>query len=87
MRTTRSSSCRGGLNQAPPQTRHPPWEQTPPLGAGTLLQGAAPSHRPGNSPDQAPPRGQTHTCKHITLPQTSFAGGNYDLHKVPGWKQ
>ena len=27
--------------------------------------------------DQAPPSpcGQTHTCKHITLPQTSFAGG------------
>ena len=26
----------------------------------------------------APPslRGQTHTCKHITLPKTSFAGGN-----------
>ena len=24
----------------------------------------------------APSRGQTHTCKHITLPQTSFAGGN-----------
>ena len=23
-----------------------------------------------------PPCGQTHTCKHITLPQTSFAGGN-----------
>ena len=44
---------------------------------------------PGNPPgtrhsplDQAPPPGpgtpcgQTHTCKHITLPQTSFAGGN-----------
>ena len=24
----------------------------------------------------APPCGQTHTCKHITLPQTSFTGGN-----------
>ena len=24
----------------------------------------------------APPCGQTHTCKHITLPQTSFAGGS-----------
>ena len=23
-----------------------------------------------------PPCGQTHACKHITLPQTSFAGGN-----------
>ena len=27
-------------------------------------------------PDHAPPCGQTHACKHITLPQTSFAGGN-----------
>ena len=24
-----------------------------------------------------PPCGQTHACKHITLPQTSFAGGKY----------
>ena len=24
----------------------------------------------------APPCGQTHICKHFTLPQTSFAGGN-----------
>ena len=23
-----------------------------------------------------PPCGQTHTCENITLPQTSFAGGN-----------
>ena len=30
-----------------------------------------------------PPCGQTHTYKHITLPQTSFAGGNYCLqHKI-----
>ena len=27
-------------------------------------------------PQTSPPCGQTHTCKHITLPQTSFAGGN-----------
>ena len=32
------------------------WDQTP-LEAGTPR-------------DQAPPCGQTHTCKHITLPQT-----------------
>ena len=32
---------------------------------------------PGGVPAwYSPPRGQTHTCKHITLPQTSFAGGN-----------
>ena len=29
-----------------------------------------------------PPCGQTHACKHITLPQTSFAGGNY---RSPEW--
>ena len=46
--------------QAPLQTRHPP-EQVPP--------------RPGTPWDQTPPCGQTHTCKHITLAQTSFAGG------------
>ena len=27
--------------------------------------------------DTTTPCRQTHTCKHITLPQTSFAGGNY----------
>ena len=26
-----------------------------------------------------PPCGQTHACEHITLPETSFAGGNYKL--------
>ena len=26
-----------------------------------------------------PPCGQTHACKHITLPQTSFAGGKYNV--------
>ena len=41
--------------------------------------GSPPGTPPGPEPpwDQAPsPRGQTHTCKHITLPQTSFADGN-----------
>ena len=36
-------------------------------------------HTPGTMhttrPDHAPPCGQTQACKHITLPQTSFAGG------------
>ena len=42
----------------------------------------------GTPPDQAPPRtrthtrGQTHGCKHITLPQTSFAGGNDKLSTI-----
>ena len=30
---------------------------------------------PGTLPGQDPPCGQTDTCKHITLPQNSFAGG------------
>ena len=39
--------------------------------------GAAP---PVTPPGPGTPCGQTHTCKHITLPQTSFAGGkNYNL--------
>ena len=64
MRTTRSSSggvsTRHPLEQAPPRT-------SPPPGAGTPL---------GRDPQSRhPPCGQTHACKHITLPQTSFAGG------------
>ena len=76
MRTARSSgrlrgACFGGVSprHSPGQT---PREQAPPppqLGAGT-------PPGPGTPWNQAPPRGQTHTCKHITLPQTSFAGGN-----------
>ena len=35
------------------------------------------------------PRGQkewmTHTCEHITLPQTSFAGGKYRLNQILEW--
>ena len=62
MRTARSSSH---LRGSPPGT---------PLGPDPLPG-------PGTPRDQTPPgpgtpRGQTHTCKHITLPQTSFAGGN-----------
>ena len=49
-------------DQAPPRNRHPLGASTPP-GAG-------------NPPGAGTTRGQTHTCKHITLPQTSFAGGN-----------
>ena len=40
---------------------------------GCLLRGVS---APGGVPGQIPPCGQTHACKHITLPQTSFAGGN-----------
>ena len=35
-----------------------------------------------------PPCGQTHTCKHIILPQTSFAGGNkYEKRQYLGGHQ
>ena len=70
MRTARSSSRPGGgLNQAPsPRDQTPLGPGNPPPGSGTPPDQAAPL-------DQAPPREQTQTCKHITLPQTSFAGG------------
>ena len=56
-------------DHAPPRTTCPTGPYTPP---GTM-------HPP---PDNAPPGpctapcGQTQACKHITLPQTSFAGSN-----------
>ena len=48
-------------NQASPKTRSP-WDQTPP-----------PTRHPSGT--RHPPVDR-HTCKHITLPQTSVAGGN-----------
>ena len=75
MRTARSSSRRKG---SPPGT---------PLGSGTPLgpDPLGPDPQDQTPLDQAPhphwtrhpPYGQAHTCKHITLPQTSFAGGHY----------
>ena len=80
MRTARSSSCpRGGsppgtLPDQTPRTK-PPRDQEPPR--------PDPPPRSRTPQDQAnpwdqgpPPRGQTHTCERITLPQPSFAGGN-----------
>ena len=61
----------GGVSIRPPRSRLPPDD---PPEAGTS---------PGPDPrrEQAPPCGQTHTCKHISLPQTSFAGIKYlDVH-------
>ena len=64
----------------PPQTRHPPGPGTAP-GADTPQDQAPPPSR-----DQVPPgpgnppllwtEFLTHACENITLPQTSFAGGN-----------
>ena len=41
-----------------------------PLYREVSVQGHPPGHRP------PAPRGQTDACENITLPQTSFAGGN-----------
>ena len=49
----------GGSPPGTPRDHAPPREQTP-------------QHSPGT---MHPYCGQTHACKHITLPQTSFAGG------------
>ena len=79
MRTPSSSSrLRGGLHQAPPGTDPPtplgpgtPWDQIP-------LDQAPPwnRHTPRDQAHTPPPCGQNDRCKHITLPQTSFADGN-----------
>ena len=71
MRTARSSSRRGGVS-----TRHPPWDHAPP----------GPCTPPEQAPREqtSPSCGQTHACKHITLPQTSFAGGNNWLQPHSG---
>ena len=72
MRTTHSSS---GSTRHPP--RPDPPDQAPPLGPGTT---PGTRHPPG----PGTLRGQTDTCKHITLPQTSFAGGNKLAHNPMG---
>ena len=60
-----------------------PWGCTWFLGGVPGLEGvSAPGGclLPGGVPGQVlPPCGQTHACKHITLPQTSFVGGSNRL--------
>ena len=58
----------GRVPQPPLGTMHPPGTMQPPLGPCTPRYHALP-------PGPCTPCGQTHACKHITLPQTSFAGG------------
>ena len=72
MRTARSSShLRGGGLHTPP----PPGPDTPPPpGTGTSLKQA-----PTPGPDTPPSpwtETLTHDTENISLPQTSFAGGN-----------
>ena len=77
MRTARSSSRRGGLHQVPPRPEpHPPEQATPRAGTPRDQTPQNQTTGPGT------PHGQTHTCKHITLPQTLFAGGKY-IDKIP----
>ena len=58
-------------------------EQTPPRPCtpGTINPRGS-RHPQNNQPpgEQAPHYGQTHACKHITLSQTSFAGGKNGSH-------
>ena len=63
-------AVRGGGGSTPGTLLGPePPEPATPLGSD-------PPPGPGTPRDQATPCGQTHTCKHITLPQTSFVAGN-----------
>ena len=81
MPTTRSSSRPGGffIHPPPPGTRYPP-DQAPPLTRHPLPWDQAYPPGPDTPQDQAPSplwtEFLTHACENITLPQTSFAGGN-----------
>ena len=79
------------MHAPPEQPRTPPWEQprmppreqpcTPPPGA--TMHTPPSNHTPPQSNHAHPPCGQTDACELITLPQTSFTGGNKSprLHK------
>ena len=82
MHTARSSSRPGVVGVS---TRHPREQaplspkQAPPRAGTPRPREQATPWQQAPPPDQAPLCGQTHACKHITLPQTSFAGGNEGL--------
>ena len=75
-------------DQAPAWSRHPPGRSpsTSPLSVGleTPLETCCKAcwETTCNACWDSTPCRQTHTCKHITLPQTSFAGGNEMLLSV-----
>ena len=75
MRTARSSGRPGGLHQTPPWSRPPGAGTHPPEQAPPKDQTPQSSHPPG-SRHPPPMNRMTDRCKNITLPQTSFAGGN-----------
>ena len=71
MRTTGFSDSGGGVCLPPPDAD--PLDAEPPLPRGCKQK-----------PVEADPYpcGQTNTCENITLPQTSFTGGNNELIHV-----
>ena len=77
MHTTGSSSHPGGLHQAPTpleQTTPTPWHAG--IAHNPLLQGMLGYHLQYMLGYHPPVNRITNRCKNITLPQTSFAGGN-----------
>ena len=87
MRTARSSSRLGGLHQASSREQASPQNQTPREQAPPPTIPPRTRHPRDQAPPQphpSPPWIDTHLCKHITLPQTSFAGGNNRL--APLWE-
>ena len=66
-------AIQGGLYQATPRDQAPPWNQAP--HAPGIPQDRNPARNRCTPRTRQPPCGQTHTCKHIALPQTSFEGG------------
>ena len=71
MRTAHSSGRLGGSPPGTPRSRHPPWEQAPPLSQ----EQAPPPKQSPHGTRHPPVNRMTNRSKNITLPQTSFAGG------------
>ena len=81
MRTTHSSTITGGLHDTDPLDRQPPDRDPPGQGPPSLYRDPAPRT------ETPPVNRQTKACENITLPQTSFAGGNKltPQHKTMSW--
>ena len=80
-----TKSLRSALEFLNLTNKNMPQQECIPVGCvpptAVAIRGVSTRHPPPR--EQEPPRGQTHTYKHITLPQTSFAGDNYCLqHKI-----
>ena len=77
MRTARSLTVSRRILRTPPATTHapPPQPCMPPTTTPPATMHAPQPCTP-QQPHTPPPWTEWHTCKNITLPQTSFAGGN-----------